>query len=137
MKKVLWTGFVAAVAMVVVNMLLNPLFNVLFPWLQDAYKNPEIFRPWEDPVMMLFWLYPLVLGIGLAWVWDKTKQLFSGKPCKKGLTFGLIFFFVSGLPAFLINYSSFNFPFVMIFSWTLMSFFNGIVAGIVLAKMNK
>ena len=137
MKKILWTGLLAAVAMIVVNMLLNPIFNALFPALQEQYEGNPVFRPWDDPVMMLFWLYPLALGIALAWIWDKTKQLFSGTIWCKGVEFGLIFFFVYGLPAFLINFSSFNFPFVMILTWTIMSFLNGMVAGVVLAKLNK
>lgn len=137
MKKIVWTGLVAGIAMIVGNMIVNPIFNMLFPFLPDAYMDNPVFRPWEDPIMMLFFLYPIVLGLALAWVWDKTKQLFSGSDCRKGMHFGLIFFFVSGLPAFLINYSSFNFPFIMILSWTVMSLVNGFVAGAVLARINK
>ena len=137
MKKVLWTGLIAGVAMIIVNILLNPIFNALFPWLQDAYMDNAVFRPWSDPAMMLFWLYPLALGLALAWVWDKTKQLFDGTVWCKGAKFGLILFFVSGVPAFLINFSSFNLPFVMILSWTIMGLINGIVAGLILAKVNK
>jgi hypothetical protein len=137
MKKIIWTGLVAGVAMAIVNAALNPIFNALFPWLQDAYMNNPVFRPWDDPIMMLFFLYPILLGLALAYVWDKTKNLFKGSVVNKGLNFGLIFFFVVGLPTFLINFSSFNLPLVMILSWTFMSLVNGFVAGFVLAKLNK
>ena len=137
MKKILGTGLVAGIAMILVNMLLNPVLYAIFPGLKGAYENNVMFRPWEDPIMMLFFLYPIVLGLALAWVWDKTKQLFQGSIWNKGLNFGLIYFFVSGLPAFFINFSSFKLPFVMILSWTIMGLVNGIVTGIVFAKINK
>jgi hypothetical protein len=137
MKKIFWTGLATGISMAVVNMLLNPLFNIIFPSLQGAYEGSAVFRPWDDPIMMLFFLYPILLGFGLAWIWDKTKQLFNKKGCQNGLIFGLIYFTVSGIPGFLINYSSFNLPFIMILSWTILSLINGLVAGIILAKLNK
>jgi len=136
MKKILWTGLAAGVAMLVVNFIINPLFNAIFPSLQDAYMNP-VFRPWDDPLMMLFFLYPILLGLALAFVWDKTKHLFKKSPLQNGLNFGLIFFLVGGIPNFLINYSSFNLPLVMILTWTVMGLVNGLIAGFVLAKLNK
>jgi len=137
MKKILKEGVIVAVAMFLFNMLLNLVFNFLMPTLQEQYMDNPVFRPWDDPVMMLFWAYPLALGIAFAWVWSKTKKLFKGTPCQRGWNFGLVYFFISGLPIFIINYSSFDLPFAMIFTWTLMSFFNGVVAGKVLARINK
>jgi hypothetical protein len=98
--------------------------------------NP-VFRPWEDPLMMLFFLYPVVLGFGLSFVWDRTRQLFRNGPWQNGISFGLIYFCVAGIPAFLINFSSFNLPLLMILSWTIMGLVDGIVAGCILAKLNK
>lgn len=136
MKKIFWTGLVAGIAMVIVNMALNPIFDAIFPGLKESYMNP-VFRPWEDPIMMLFFLYPIVLGFGLSFVWDKTKQLFEKGACQNGINFGLIYFCVSGIPAFLINFSSFNLPLVMILTWTIMGLINGLVAGCVLARLNR
>lgn len=136
MKKIFLSGLAAGIAMVVVNMALNLVFNVIFPDLQKSYMNP-IFRPWNDPIMMLFFLYPIALGFGLSFVWDKTKKLFSKSCCWNGINFSLIYFAVSGIPSFLINFSSFNLPLVMILTWTVMGLVDGVVAGLVLAKLNK
>jgi hypothetical protein len=136
MKKILWTGLAAGIAMVIVNMALSPIFNAMIPGLKESYMNP-VFRPWDDPIMMLFFLYPIALGFGLSFIWDKTKQLFTKSACQNGLNFGLIYFCVSGIPAFLINFSSFNLPLVMILTWTVMGLVNGFIAGCVLAKLNK
>jgi hypothetical protein len=136
MKKILWTGLAAGIAMVIVNMALNPIFNAMIPGLKESYMNP-LFRPWDDPIMMLFFLYPIALGFGLSFIWDKTKQLFTKSACQNGLSFGLIYFCVIGIPTFLINFSSFNLPLVMILTWTVMGLVNGFIAGCVLAKLNK
>ncbi len=136
MKKIFWTGLIIGIAMAVVNMLLNPVLSAVFPVLKNAYMA-DVFRPWDDPIMMLFFLYPIILGFGLAWIWDKVKQLFTGSVLKKGINFGTIYFLVLVLPTFLINFSSFNLPFVMILSWGIMGAVNGFVAGFILAKLNK
>ena len=136
MKKIFWTGLVAGVVMAIINMALNQIFNAIFQWLKESYMNP-VFRPWDDPIMMLFLLYPIVLGFGLSFVWDKTKQLFTKSACQNGLNFGLIYFCVAGIPAFLINFSSFNLPLVMILTWIIMMLINGFVACCILAKLNK
>ena len=137
MKKVLWTGLVTGIAMLIGNFLLNPVFNLLFPTLQAAYEGNPIFRPWEDPIMILFFAYPLLLGFPLAWIWNKTKHLFKKTTFINGLTFGLIYFFTAGLPSFLINFSSFTLPLTMILTWSIMGSVNGFIAGLVLAKVNK
>lgn len=136
MKKIIWTGLAAGIAMAIINIALNPVLNAIFPELESAYMNP-VFRPWSDPVMSLFFLYPIILGIGLAFIWDKTKTLFTKGVGRNGFNFGLIYFFVVGIPIFLINFSSFNLPFNMILCWTIMSIVNGFVAGWILAAVNK
>lgn len=136
MKKIFLSGLAAGIAMIITNMALNSIFNIIFPNLQKSYMN-SVFRPWDDPIMMLFFLYPIALGFGLSFVWDRTKKLFPKSCCSAGMNFGLIYFAVSGIPSFLINFSSFNLPLVMILSWTIMGLVDGIVAGLVLAKVNK
>ena len=136
MKKIFGIGLISGIVMVIVNMALNPIFNIIFPGLQNFYFNP-IFRPWSDPIMMLFFAYPIALGLGLSFVWSKTKQLFTKNILQNGINFGLIYFCVNGIPAFLINFSSFNFPFIMILTWTITGLIDGLITGCILAKLNK
>lgn len=138
MKKVLGNGLLVGVLMIVVSFILSLIFGWIFPGIDAMYSNTDIFKAVNDPMMILFWMYPLVLGIAFAWVWDKTKKMFKAKTaCIKGLDFALIYLFISGVPAFLINAGSFNLPVLMVFTWTIMSFLNGWVAGWALAKLNK
>ena len=131
MKKILWTGLLAGVLMIIVSVLWNFIFSLAFPSFDSIYQNTTIFRSISDPLMSLFWIYPLVLGIGLSWIWSRTKGIFKKDTLfNAGLKFGWAYFVI----AFIINVSSFNLPVMMILTWTLMNLFNGFIAGWVFAK---
>jgi len=79
---------------------------------------------------ILFWVYPFALGLGLAYLWTLLK-----KPTPLG--FSAIYLFIGPIPMFFINYGSFNLPFAMVFSWTVMSYLNGLAAGYIFKGMLK
>ncbi len=135
MKKILWTGVLAAVLMIAVSMVLNVIYGWMFPSFASIYADTAIFRAMDDPLMVTFWFYPIALGIGLAWIWSRAKEHFSeDSTFWAGLKFGWAYFVVAAIPAFFINVSSFNLPVMMIATWTEMSLANGFIAGWVFAK---
>jgi len=137
MKKIVLPGILAGILMAAVGMLIGYVFNAIFPSLMAEYNNTAIFRAMEDPLMSLFFLYPLILGIALAWLWDKTKGLFKSDNWKRGVHFGLIYFVVASIPGMLITYSSFQVSLLITSTWTLNGLANGLIAGMIFAKMNK
>ena len=131
MKKVVKYGLIAGILMAVSGMLLSFLFGIIFPSINAVYQDTMIFRAMNDPLMSLFWLYPIVLGFVFSFIWDKTRKLFKQKKvCKKAMSFAWMYFLVAAVPAFLINVSSFNLPILMVLTWTFMSFVNGLVGGL-------
>jgi len=128
MKKVVIPGIVAGLLMAVVGMGYSMLMGKLFPAIMAEYSNTAIFRPWKDPLMQLFFAYPFVLGLALAYVWDKVKGSMGG------LILG--YFLVAIIPGMLISYSSFHVSLLMTINWTLGSLVNVLVAVLVLKKMN-
>ncbi|MFA5947639.1 MAG: hypothetical protein WC806_01540 [Candidatus Gracilibacteria bacterium] len=138
MKKIFTSGLVAAVVMIALGMGVGYLFNAIFPSLVYEYNNVNIYRPWSDPLMMLYFLHPILLGFMLAWGWDKIKKIASGKTdlCK-GVRFGFITFVILTIPGMLISYASFQISLLMILSWTIGSFVQLLIAGMIYAKMNK
>jgi len=137
MKKIVLPGILAAIVMTVVGMGIGFAYNAIFPSLVDEYANIAIYRAMEDPLMQLFFAYPLILGLILAWIWNKTKGLFKGNMWKKGLIFGLCYFFVATIPGMFITYSSFQVSLLIVSSWTLNGLTNGILSGWIFAKLNK
>jgi hypothetical protein len=132
MKKVLWPGLLLGVIMLVINMIVSYLF-MLIPKVSADYAS-GFMRNWQDPIMLLFFLYPFILGIVFAWLWAKTKSSFKGK--NPGCYFGWLLFFLTTVPGMWITYTSFNLSFLTILGWTLSGLISAKIAGFFLARIN-
>ncbi len=135
-KKVFWPGLGAGVAILVIGMGVSFLMNAIFPSLMAQYENTALYRAWDDPIMSLFFVAPLVIGFVLAAIWDHVKKLFKGTCWCRGFHFGL-WFFLLAIPGMLYTYSSFQVSLGATLSWTFLNLVNGVVGGVVLAKLNK
>jgi hypothetical protein len=136
MKKIILPGIIAGVVMLVLSFAISYLF-MLFPQVNADYHNTALMRPFSDPIMSLYFLYPFVLGIALAWFWNKAKSLFVGSVAKRGFDFGVIMLLISTIPGMLVSYSSFPLSFLTIISWIVSGFINALIAGIIFAKINQ
>ncbi|MFA4891153.1 MAG: hypothetical protein WC604_02260 [Candidatus Gracilibacteria bacterium] len=137
MKKALLFGLLTGILLLAVGMGLNYLLGALFPQLMAEYENVAIFRPWDDPKMSLFFIYPFLVALLLAFAWTKHKNAFQGSTLKKGLIFGLTYFAIATIPGMLVSYSSFQVSALMIGGWTLSGLLDGIIAGLIYAKWLK
>ncbi len=131
-------GVLAGVGIFIVSLAVSFLSQLLMPGITMEYTNQNVFRPWSDPVMSLYYLYPFVLGVILSFVWEKTKKLITDKNYfQRGLKFGLWYWVASSIAGMLITYSSFQVSLPLVLSWTTGGLFEAIVAGVILAKVNK
>ena len=136
MKKIILPGIVAGIFTLILGMAISYLF-MLIPSVNADYNNSSIMRTWQDPIMSLYFIYPFVFGIVLAWVWNKSKGLFKGSAWKRGTHFGLTYFIIATIPGMLISYVSFPISIFTIISWTVSGLVDAIAAGWIFAKMNK
>jgi len=136
MKKILLPGIVIGIVTFIIGMLLTFLFGAIIPGLTDEYSS-SCFRAIDDPLMMLFYLYPLILGIALAWFWDKAKSLYKGSSSQRALKLAWTYFIIATIPGMYISYTSFEVSFMMVLTWLIGGFINAFVAGLILTKMNK
>jgi hypothetical protein len=136
MKKIILPGIVAGIVILILGMAINNLF-MLIPSVNADYNNFNIMRSWQDPLMLLFFIYPFVLGIALAWMWNISKGLFKGSAWKRGTNFGWTYFIIATIPGMLISYISFPISLLTIISWAVSSLISAIAAGWIFAKMNK
>ncbi|MBI4991107.1 hypothetical protein HZB96_03360 [Candidatus Gottesmanbacteria bacterium] len=138
MKKIALSSLVAGIVMIITSMMVGQVFSSLFPTLAKEYNNPSLFRPWSDPLMSLFFLYPFILAIVLSVVWEKTNKLFSGKTSfDKALKFGLAYWALTSITGMLISYSTFPVSLLMIVSWSISSLITVIVGSYVIVRMYK
>jgi F0F1-type ATP synthase membrane subunit c/vacuolar-type H+-ATPase subunit K len=137
MKKIFWPGLLAGLAMIAIGIVINLIMNAAFPGLKVEYETSGFFRPWSDPLMWLFFAQPIALGWILAWVWNYVKVFFKApRVVCRGVRFGLVYGLFS-LPGMIISYSTFTVSLGMVIGWTVSGLIQGIIAGLILAKMNK
>lgn len=137
MKKVFFSGLLAGLLMMVAAIVLGFAFNSVFPSLQTEYENATMFRPWDDPLMYIYFIQPFLLAIVLAWVWDKVKTLFSGSLASRVFYFAFIYWMVAIIPGMLMSLSSFKISVLMTLTWTLSSLLQAWVAVWIIIRMNK
>lgn len=136
MKKLVISTLAAGVVMLVVSLIAGYILSVIFPSLAKEYTNPSLFRPWSDPIMSLFYLYPFILAAVLVILWDKTKKLVSGKtPTEKAVRFGLMYWLFTNTTGMFISYSTFPVSLTMVVSWSLSSLITILGGSLVIAKM--
>jgi hypothetical protein len=134
MKRVIIPGLLAGISMLVISFVVNAITS---PLLQQEYMS-GLFRPWTDPLMMLMFLHPFILGFALAWVWNIVKSAVPGHDVfRRGALFGLGYWIVASIPGMFISYTSFIISPAMVLSWTVSALLQAMVAGIILARMNK
>lgn len=121
-------GLLAGVAALIVGFGLNQLVGIILPSITQEYQNPNIFRPWTDPLMMAYFAHPFIVGLVLAYLWDKLKA-------KDPLEFAKLYFIIATIPGMFISYTSFQVSLMMILSWSLIGFLQVFVAGLVFSRI--
>lgn len=137
MRKILIPGFMASIAIFIAGMLVQYVFSAIAPSLSEEVKSFGKFRGWDDPIMYIYFTYPLILGYALAWSWTLFSSYMSGSKVSKVLKFALVYWIVGVIPGMVMTYSSFQLSALMISSWTLGSFMQAISAAIIFSFMLK
>jgi hypothetical protein len=138
MAKIISTGLIAGLVMLVASVALMWIFPYMFPGLNAEYSKTGMFRSWSDPLMYYVYLNPIILGLILSWVWQKIKTLYKGKKSiNNGIKFGLTVWIISTVPGMLMTLSSFNISLLMVFTWALTGFIQLVLAGMIFGKINK
>lgn len=137
MKRYISTSLLAAIAGFVANMAIGFLFIFIAPSLEAEYNNTVIFRPWEDPLMSLYFLHPFFIAFILAWIWNKTKTLICGNIWRQAFVFAGVYFVLATFPGLMLSISSFKISFAMTCSWAIGAYAQTYVMSLLFAKLLK
>jgi len=137
MKKYISTSLLAAIAGFIANMTIGFLIIFIVPSLEAEYNNTVIFRPWEDPLMSLYYLHPFYIAFILAWVWNKTKTLICGNIWRQAFVFTGFYFLLATCPGLMLSISSFKISFAMTFSWAIGAYAQTYIMSLLYAKLLK
>lgn len=134
MKKFLIKGLIAGLLLLAINF--AGLFITIncFPFLAEQYFSPVFDMTGYKGV--LYVLHPFIISFALAWFWRRFKELFQGPFWLRGLEVGLVYGVVAVLPSMWIIFSAFDVSVSIVFSWFFYGILQGVVVGIIYAKIS-
>jgi len=130
-------GLLAGFLNFIVGLGLNYVVNLAFPSIALEYQNEAIFRPWSDPLMMVYFLYPFILGVVLAYLWMFIQNRLEGDATLEAFEFAKFYFIVATLPGMFVTYTSFQLSLIMVLLWAAFGFVQVYIAGFIFAKFIK
>ena len=133
-KNIVIAGIAGGIVMLILMIISGFLVNLVLPADLSQYAG---MRPMSDPVMNLFYLYPFVIGLATALVFDIVRNSLNGSAIRKGLVFGGILLAVMTVPSLYVMYTSMTWPpdfYVSTAIWEIVSF---PVIGVLYAKVCK
>lgn len=136
MKRIFIPGVLTAIPILMISIGSGYLLGLFFPSIAQQYNNTQLYRPWSEPAMWIIFLYPFVLGIALAWIWNKTKTLLKGSNSSRVIRFTYAYWIVVVVPTMIMIYSCMPVSFPIILSWTISGFVYGLIAGYIFVKLN-
>lgn len=137
MNILLKRGVTVGAINLILGFVLNAVISQLLPAIQHEYQT-GLFRPWSDPLMMIFFFYPFVVGFALAYLFEKVEGQFLDKnPIVKAGKFAVFYFCIATLPGMFISYTTFTISFLMVSIWTISGFLNAWIAGYIFTRMRK
>jgi hypothetical protein len=135
MRKVIISGLVAGVVMLVLGLAVGFVFSKIST-VSAEYNNASLFRSMQDPLMSLYFFHPFVVGMVQAILWSFVKPLFNGRTVSNGIVFGALFSLVI-IPGMLISYATFPVSLLMILSWTVSGLIQYFAGALIITYLNK
>tara|TARA_Y100000310_G_C20256747_1_gene611703 strand:+ start:210 stop:617 length:408 start_codon:yes stop_codon:yes gene_type:complete len=132
-KKIIISGIAAGVAIFIITFIVDTLIQLIAPYDVMALGG---MRAIDDPLMMLFFAYPFVIGVTLAILYDITKTTFTGTIKSNGIKLGLMGWVVASIPSAFVVFTSMNYPLGFTLSSTIGTLLYMLGAGLVIAKLS-
>lgn len=134
MKKIITSGLIAGVILLVFSVL--GLFATiwLFPNLATQYYNPAFNE--GSGRYMIYFIHPFIIALALAWFWERFKGILTGSFLTRGIEFGFIYALIAILPMIWLIYSAMSVSIGMAASWLGFGLLQGIISGLVFEKTN-
>lgn len=134
MKKIITSGLIAGVVLLILSVLALYATIWFFPGLATQYYDPAFDN--EGNRYLLYYAHPFVIALALAWFWDRFKDALKGGYLGKGIEFGVIYALVAIFPVMWLTYSALTVSLPMVATWLIFALLQGVVAGLVFEKTN-
>ncbi|MBK7440129.1 MAG: hypothetical protein WBP43_05545 [Chitinophagales bacterium] len=134
MKRVLTAYFTAVIVLLIFSYAALYFSIFFFPKIAEQYFDP-IFSSSEKRTWMYF-AHPFIVALALKYFWQRFRHMFKGGPGRRGAEVGLIYGLIAVLPAMWITFSGISISISVVATWILYGTLQGIIAGVIYAKMN-
>ncbi|MCE3281947.1 MAG: hypothetical protein K0Q66_684 [Chitinophagaceae bacterium] len=134
MKKILVSGLVSGILLLIVSILMLNVAIIMFPLTFEEYYNETFNSNGERDIF--FYLHPFVLSFALAWFWHRFKGMFRGNMLVRGIELGVVFALVATLPTMWITYSALSVSFIVVGTWFVYALVQACIAGMINSKFN-
>jgi len=133
-KTIVVSGIVAGIVVLVLSMMISTATQALFNYNVMTLAG---MRSVNDPVSLLFFLYPFVIALAMATLYDFAKKSFTGTAMRKGIVLGLLGWIVYGIPSAFIVFSSMDYPIGFTTNSVIGSLVCMLGAGITITRLSK
>lgn len=106
-KSILIPGISGGIVLLILTFVIDAITQLFAPY--SIFDVPGM-RAVNDPVMMLYFLYPFVFAFIAAGVWTKISGCFSSDPIQVAKKYGGILFLLVVIPNMWVIFSSMTYP---------------------------
>ncbi|UCH72348.1 MAG: hypothetical protein JSW62_02025 [Thermoplasmatales archaeon] len=130
-KQVIVGGILAGIVITIITTVFSWLTQTI--WQYDVLELAGM-RPVDDPIAILFFVYPWVLGFALSYVYSYLGKSLDGNSTTKGWKFGLLMWIVVSITSAFLVFSSMDYPIGFTVNSTIGPLIYMLLAGIIIAK---
>jgi len=131
-KQILVGGILSGTVIFVVSWIFSLLTQNIW---QYNVMDLAGMRPIDDPICILYFIYPWVLGFALSFVYPYFDKGLEGTFITKGWKFGLLMWIVVGITSTFLVFSSMDYPIGFTINSVVGSLLDMLVAGFIIAKI--
>jgi len=132
LKQILIGGILAGIVIEVISLAFSWLAQSI--WQYDVMKLAGM-RPITDPIAVLFFVYPWVIGFALVCVYSYFEKALDGNYITKGWKFGLLMWIVVSISSAFLVFASMDYPIGFAVNSVIGPLIYMLVTGIVIAKI--
>lgn len=134
LRQVLTAGVSGGIILLILTFVADWIVQFIAPY--NIFDVPGM-RSMGDPIGALFFVYPIVFSLIVAYLWTWIRVAFPGEPRDAGVRFGAFLFILIIVPNCWVIFTSMNYPAGFFFSNILTGLFAYPVMGYINARYNS
>ena len=133
-KQIIVGGLIVGFIIMLIDIIIGGVFQLIWPY--NIFELGGI-RKIDDPIMLMFFIHPWVLGFALTFVYSYFSKALNGNYITKGWKFGILMWIVIFVPYAFLVFTSMDYPIGFYVNSIIPPLFYMILSGVFIAKICK